>query len=80
MELIIKLSPEEEQKLFSQLQAGLEAKGIKEMKEPLNVSEFAGKTNMNESTIYRMIQAGEIRCVPGLSKKLIPASELEKFQ
>ena len=47
---------------------------------PLTVAEFAGATNQSLSRVYLAIDAGEISRVPGLYRKLIPASELKKFQ
>lgn len=78
--LEIELNAEEEERFFAQLQEGLIAKKATDFNKPLTVPEFAKKTSMSEPTVYRYIQAGQIRCVPGMAKKLIPASELEKFQ
>lgn len=47
---------------------------------PLTVSEFAKQTRQTPATVYRHIQAGNINTVPGIHKKLIPASELNAYQ
>ena len=47
---------------------------------PLTVSEFATATNLSPEYIYRHLSAGTIKRVPNIYKKLIPASELKKFQ
>jgi excisionase family DNA binding protein len=47
---------------------------------PLTVHEFAEATRLSVNTVYRRVEAGEIRRVKGLAKVLIPAAELERFR
>ncbi len=47
---------------------------------PLTVKQFAAATALHPRTVYRMIDSGTIRRVPGIHKRLIPAGELKKFQ
>ncbi len=47
---------------------------------PFTVKGFAEASGMSESSIYRMLEAGELRRVPGVSKKLIPVAELARFE
>ena len=47
---------------------------------PLTVSEFAAATNLSPEYVYRHLAAGTIKRVKNIYKKLIPASELKKFQ
>ena len=47
---------------------------------PLTVSEFAAATNLSPEYVYRHLAAGTIKRVPNIYKKLIPASELKKYQ
>ena len=49
-------------------------------KKPLTVSEFAAATNLSDGYVYRHLDAGTIKRVKNIYKKLIPASELKKFQ
>ena len=46
---------------------------------PYSVIGFANATGLSTQTIYRRVEAGEIRRVKGMAKVLIPATELEKF-
>ena len=47
---------------------------------PLTVPEFAKATKRSTASIYHHLSAGNIARVPGIHKKLIPASELKKYQ
>ena len=47
---------------------------------PLTVSEFAAATNLSPYHVYSHLAAGTIKRVPNIYKKLIPASELKKYQ
>lgn len=46
---------------------------------PLSVDEMATALGVSKDTIYRRIQAGEIRTIPGMGRKLIPAIELARL-
>lgn len=46
---------------------------------PFTVAEFATELRVSKDTIYNRIEIGEIRCVPGMRKKLIPATELARL-
>lgn len=69
---------------IDQLADAVQARLIERKKEanrkPLSVPEFSETTGLSRRAIYRYILAGRIRCVEGMSKKLIPAAELERFQ
>jgi len=53
---------------------------IKESRTPYTVAGFAKKSNMHPATVRRHIESGQLRKVDGISKILIPASELDRFQ
>lgn len=46
---------------------------------PLTVAEFAAELGLGRDAIYHRIESGEIRCVPGMRKKLIPRIELNRL-
>lgn len=49
-------------------------------RKPLTVQQAASATGLHRDTIYRNIEAGTIRTVPGIGrKKLIPASEIDRL-
>ena len=82
--MIISLELTEEQKadLLKNLAEAV-ALRLSEMtthEKPLTVSEFAAATNLSPEYVYRHLSAGTIKRVKNIYKKLIPASELKKFQ
>jgi len=49
-------------------------------RKPYTVQQYADATGAHRDTIYRNIEAGIIRTVPGMGrKKLIPASEIDRL-
>ena len=46
---------------------------------PFTVKAFSEASGLSTQTIYRQVEAGQLRRVAGLAKVLIPSSELEKF-
>ena len=78
MTFTIELTDEQEASLAEAVAIRLAAMNTYER--PLTVSEFAKETRQTAATVYRHIQAGNINTVPGIYKKLIPASELTKYQ
>jgi len=76
MSLTIELTEEQERAIAERVAKHLST----DFKEPLTVREFAKVTRQCTTTVYRHIAAGNVPTVPGLYKKLIPASHLNKFQ
>jgi len=77
MNITIQVTPE----LFTAIVDAVAAKmdGTKPSK-PYTVEEFAKSTGLHRDTVYRNIQAGTIRKVPGIGHKiLIPASEVDRL-
>jgi excisionase family DNA binding protein len=79
MQLTVELTPEQMGLLALKVAETL-AKRQPMVARPLTVSEFARATGLSEPSVYRLIAAKELRVVAGLAKKLIPASELERFK
>jgi len=77
MQLTIELTPEQLQQLAAEV-AKLTTRPA--LDQPLTVHEFAEATRLSVNTVYRRVEAGEIRRVKGLAKVLIPAAELERFK
>lgn len=77
MELTIKLTPEQLRELAAEI-ARIAAPAPAQ--KPLTVKAFADATGVSVNTVYRQVEAGSLRRVPGLAKVLIPAAELERFR
>lgn len=77
MELTITLTPEQLRELAAEL-AKIDRPAPTD--KPLSVKAFAAATGVSVNTVYRQVDAGEIRRVPGLAKVLIPAAELGRFK
>lgn len=75
----IKLSDEVLDAIADEVESRLALRKIEISRAPLKVCEFAKATNQSKSQVYRSVDSGEIRRVEGLSKVLIPASELDRY-
>ena len=80
MSLLDLLSEDAMAELLDDLERRLAKRRLKEIEAPLSVKKFAERCGDSVDTIYRKIAAGQLRTVPGIGKKKIPASELEKYE
>ena len=78
--MTITLTESQLNELADAVEARIEARRVKKARKPLTVSQFAEATGLSTDSVYRQLKAGRIRRVKGIGKKLIPASELDKFQ
>jgi len=46
---------------------------------PMTIPELAKILKIHESTLYRQIQAGNVKRIPSLSRVLVPASEVNRL-
>ena len=78
--MTLELTEEQLDKLADAVAERLRKRQAKAFEKPLTVTEFAQASKLSTSQIYRWVEAGKLRRVPGLGKVLIPTSELERFQ
>jgi excisionase family DNA binding protein len=73
--LQITLAPEQLDALADRIIAGLSAPN----KKSLTLAEAATELNLSKSSVRRMLKAGTLARIPGISKPLIPASEIKRI-
>jgi len=79
MQLTFELTPQQMAELTRAVADELRRNPVNTVSRPVSVEEFCAATGMSKPTVYRRINAGEIRIVMGMGRRLIPASELERF-
>jgi excisionase family DNA binding protein len=72
----VRLDPGQLAELASMIAEKLRAAATPAATKPYTVAEAAQALGVSESTIVRRVRAGQLRCVPGLGRTLIPAATI----